>query len=156
MRTDYENYYSVEDQLRLRNKDLDAAIIPMIGDAQNILDAGCGAGELALKLKNMGKKVFCIDVKQEYVDNMKKLGFKARRLDISRKLPFKDKSFDLVICEEVLEHLKNPGIALKEFFRIAKNVLFTLPRMHPDEWHLWMVNYKEFSNCIVIKMEERK
>ena len=35
-------------------------------------------------------------------------------------LPFKDEVFDLVLLEAVVEHLKKPWIAVKEFYRVLK------------------------------------
>ena len=39
------------------------------------------------------------------------------------ELPYKDNSFDLVICTEVLEHLEEPAKALKEILRVSKKYL---------------------------------
>lgn len=36
------------------------------------------------------------------------------------KLPFKSNYFDEVVCKNVLEHLTNPGFALKEMYRVLK------------------------------------
>lgn len=36
-------------------------------------------------------------------------------------IPVKDKSFDYILCTEVLEHLKRPHLAFKEFSRILKS-----------------------------------
>ena len=36
------------------------------------------------------------------------------------KVPFKPNSFDVVICTQVLEHVREPQLVLNEFFRIAK------------------------------------
>lgn len=35
-------------------------------------------------------------------------------------LPFRDGSFDLILCTEVLEHLQSPHIAISEFRRVLK------------------------------------
>ena len=35
-------------------------------------------------------------------------------------LPYKDNSFDLIICSEVLEHLEHPDKALEELQRVSK------------------------------------
>jgi ubiquinone/menaquinone biosynthesis C-methylase UbiE len=35
-------------------------------------------------------------------------------------LPFKDESFDAVICNAVLEHVEKPKEVLKEIYRVAK------------------------------------
>ena len=43
-------------------------------------------------------------------------------------LPYKDNSFDLLICSEVLEHLEHPEEALKELHRVTKKyVIFSVP-----------------------------
>jgi ubiquinone/menaquinone biosynthesis C-methylase UbiE len=44
------------------------------------------------------------------------------------QLPYDDKSFDLILCLEVLEHLKNPSSALKEIARVAsKHLIVSVP-----------------------------
>ncbi|MEA3421916.1 MAG: class I SAM-dependent methyltransferase, partial [Acidobacteriota bacterium] len=42
-------------------------------------------------------------------------------------LPFKDKSFDLVICSQVLEHVDNPLRALEEIKRVGKSAYVVTP-----------------------------
>jgi SAM-dependent methyltransferase len=41
------------------------------------------------------------------------------RADIT-SIPFKDASFDVIICSHVLEHVENDGKALGELFRVLK------------------------------------
>ncbi len=36
-------------------------------------------------------------------------------------IPVEDKEFDAILCSEVLEHLQNPELAIKEFSRIIKD-----------------------------------
>ena len=45
-------------------------------------------------------------------------------------LPFKDNSFDVVLCSEVLEHLDSPLKAIKELARASKKVIVLT---FPDE-----------------------
>ncbi len=57
-------------------------------------------------------------------------------------LPFKDDSFDMIICTQVLEHVKNPFLILEEFNRVlrAKGIIFltvpTVMYLHeiPDDY----------------------
>ena len=154
MKMNYENYFSPEEQIKLRNHNLDKPILECVGQYDKILDVGAGAGILADKIKDMEKDITCVDIKSDYVKFMKKKGLKAIKASVT-KLPFKDNEFDLVICEEVLEHLENPGEGLKELNRVGKNVIFTLPRLHPDKWHLWDIDWVEHAGCIVIKMMKR-
>ncbi len=98
---------------------------------QTILDVGCGEGFTLAKLKDehIGKSLEGI----EYLDRAIELG-KQHNPDIKIKkgtiynLPYKDNSFDLIICTEVLEHLEDPGKALKELVRVTrKYCLLSVP-----------------------------
>ncbi len=54
--------------------------------------------------------------------------------DITR-LPFKDNSFDLVICSEVLEHIPNDRKAVAELTRVlkpGKQLVVSVPRQLPE------------------------
>ncbi|MBN2054607.1 methyltransferase domain-containing protein, partial [bacterium] len=46
----------------------------------------------------------------------------------AHELPFRDKSFDLTICSEVLEHVTNPGLVVSELERVTRgHVVLTTP-----------------------------
>lgn len=98
---------------------------------QTILDAGCGEGFTMDKLdKNgIGKKIEGI----EYSKNAILLGKKLFPNLIFKEgnaynLPYKDNSFDLVVCTEVLEHLAEPSKVMKELLRTSKKyVLISVP-----------------------------
>lgn len=63
--------------------------------------------------------------------------------DLTKKLPFRDFSFDIILLSNVLEHIPNPDFLLKECFRILKPegfVIGTVPflmRVHqkPYDFH---------------------
>jgi ubiquinone/menaquinone biosynthesis C-methylase UbiE len=59
-------------------------------------------------------------------------------------LPFKDKEFDYVICEQVLEHVDNPAKFLQEQMRVAKRGYLEAPSilgeyLYPKESHKWVI-----------------
>ncbi|MBI4091714.1 MAG: class I SAM-dependent methyltransferase [Candidatus Levybacteria bacterium] len=98
---------------------------------KRILDVGCGEGFTLIKLKHakVGEKLEGIDSSIEALGVGRKL---YPKLDIKKgdiyKLPYKDNSFDLLICTEVLEHLKDPEKALLELLRVTnKYVLLSVP-----------------------------
>lgn len=59
-------------------------------------------------------------------------------------LPFKDKEFDYVICNQVLEHVENPVAFLSEQFRVAKRGYIETPsllgeHLFPKKSHKWVL-----------------
>ena len=45
------------------------------------------------------------------------------------KLPFKDKEFDYVICNQVLEHVEHPEAFVKELCRVARRGYIETPSL---------------------------
>lgn len=91
-----------------------------------ILDIGCGNARDLLVLAKKGIKCVGIDsskgMVKEGIKILKKNGFsniKIYEAD-ARKLPFKDNNFDKVILSEVIEHIPNYKIAIKECKRVLK------------------------------------
>jgi len=99
-------------------------------DAQSILDVGCGSGVFLNTLISSKAGVFNriagLDVSSEALKQLKCEAYQSS----VKKMPFKDKSFDIVTCLEVLEHLNNNELpyALSEIERISrKHILLTVP-----------------------------
>ena len=100
-------------------------------NATTVLDVGCGEGFTLLRLKNenIGQKLSGIDNNEQAIAYANK---NYPELEIKKgdvyKLPYKDNSFDLVLCMEVLEHLDKPLVALEELKRVSKKyVLLSVP-----------------------------
>ena len=60
------------------------------------------------------------------------------------KLPFKDKEFDYVICNQVLEHVEHPEAFVKELCRVARRGYIETPRLlgeylFPKKSHKWVI-----------------
>lgn len=108
--------------------------------ARSILDVGCGKGEPMAFINRDGKfEVIGIDLFQPYLEAAKNKGvYQKLILGDAQHLPFEAKSFDVVICMEVLEHLEQQdgNRLLSELERVAKKqVLLTTPvgryKQHP-------------------------
>ena len=91
-----------------------------------VMDVGCGEGFTLIKLKQakIGRTFEGID----HSDDALKLGKKLyHKLNIKKgdiyHLPYKDNTFDMLVCTEVLEHLTFPEKAVKELARVAKKYI---------------------------------
>jgi len=97
------------------------SILSFMGDTSDkiILDAGSGEGYFLSKIK--AKEKYGIEISKKRVNRSQKIlpDGKITIGDITH-LPFKNKKFDLIICSEVLEHVKNYPKAIKEFKRCLK------------------------------------
>ncbi|HVZ12510.1 MAG TPA: class I SAM-dependent methyltransferase [Patescibacteria group bacterium] len=96
-----------------------------------ILDVGCGEGITIVRLSRakIGKSYEGVDNSEDAIKIGKKQypNINIKIGDIY-KLPYKDNSFDLLICTEVLEHLEDPAAAVKELRRVtSKYVVFSVP-----------------------------
>ncbi|MEK7633237.1 MAG: class I SAM-dependent methyltransferase [Patescibacteria group bacterium] len=129
---EYKIMYEVEDShfwyqgMRRITKTLLDKYLPK-NKQLKILDAGCGTGRNILFLKNYGQ-VFGIDISQEAIKFCKKRKLTNLKLGNVDKISFKNKSFDVVACFDVLYHkqVKDYKKVIKEFYRILKpgGVLF--------------------------------
>ncbi len=87
----------------------------------NILDAGCGTGGTMKLLMDLGYKVEGLDNNELAIDLCRKRGISKVRLGNIYSLPYKDKTFDFIICLDVLYHQGVfPEKSLREFYRVLK------------------------------------
>jgi len=92
---------------------------------KTVLDLGCGKGDFGILFnKNRKYEITGVEIYKPYLELCRK-SKKYKELikaDLTKKLKFKDKSFDAVVCFQVIEHLKKrQGMRLiLEMERIAK------------------------------------
>lgn len=88
-----------------------------------ILDAGCGNGKLTNKfIENVSKisdvEIFGVDMLD---DNLVAKNIIYCKQDLTNKLTFCNNYFDIIIANQVIEHLLDKDHFLNECFRILKN-----------------------------------
>jgi SAM-dependent methyltransferase len=52
----------------------------------------------------------------------------------AHRLPFEDESFDVIVANNVIEHLKNPALGVAEMRRVLRpegTILYTIPFLYP-------------------------
>jgi len=132
-----------------------------IAPGNRVLDIGCGEGRHTIRACRESGAV-CIGADFGF-DNLLttrgKLEFHEELNDLSCRnwalsamdittLPFKDNSFDVVICSEVLEHIPDDEKAISELIRIVKPgkiLAVSVPRAWP-EWICWQLS-DEYHNA---------
>lgn len=101
-------------------------------EIHNVLEAGCGEGEVSNFIKNAFPNISlrAFDIEETAIVEAKKR-FPALDFSVESiyKIPYRENEFDLVIACEVLEHLIDPEKALSEISRVSNNyVLLSVPR----------------------------
>jgi len=90
-------------------------------DHANVLDVGCSGGPLIKQLVTMGfEEPIGIDISEEGVALAKRRGHPGVAVMSGARLGFADKTFDLVIASDVLEHIDRDGEALCEWHRVMR------------------------------------
>lgn len=86
-----------------------------------LLDVGCGTGIIAHFIKGKVKKVYGIDISKKDLEKAKERGIITTAVDFnSKSFPFKTNFFDSITCLDVIEHVLDPRVVLKEMYRVLK------------------------------------
>lgn len=89
--------------------------------ASRVLDAGCGPGEMAAGLMRHGYEVWGLDIAEAMVRHARERCRSDRfRVGDIEHLPFRDNTFDAVVCLGVIEYLDMDELALREMWRVLK------------------------------------
>jgi len=115
------------DQVPYQNE-VDYVIANWVRPNLRVLEIGCGAGTLMLRLREAIPDIDIIglDISTYAVKITKAHGFNAEVAKVP-PIPFKDNSFDLVIAEELIEHIDEDDELLKEMIRVGKECIISTP-----------------------------
>ncbi len=103
-------------------------IVDWVQPQSTVLDVGCGDGVLGEKLiKEKKCHVSGIDLDEIGVKEAKRHGIIAKVWDVNNRLPYRSKSFDYVVCNEVLEFIQTPDLLVAEILRVGKKAIIEFP-----------------------------
>ena len=89
--------------------------------ASKVLDVGCGTGEMAAKLMRLGYEVCGVDLAEPMIRHARdRYGPDRFRVGDIEHIPFRDNTFDAVVCLGVIEYLATDEQALREIWRVLK------------------------------------
>lgn len=120
---------------------------------QRILDIGCGLGPYVAKLNSRGFNCIGIEIEAGLVRGAVALGRPVLLMD-GRVLSFDDQTIDTCLLIEVIEHVHDFELLLREAGRVAQrniivsvpniNVIPSLSRYNVVPWHLLEATHVNF------------
>lgn len=124
------------------------AHVPLEG--RRILDVGCGLGLYVEQLRRFSPHVYGVDVDEE------KVGLAGLRLPNiytapAEALPFEDESFDVILLNEVIEHVQDDRQSIRECYRCLAPgghlVIYAPNRLYPFETHGFFFRGRYYGPC---------
>jgi len=109
----------------------DAAIVgafPFHSNGFVVLNVGCGTGRIDFHLASLGYRVFATDIEKHETWQVEMSNLTFYQSDIFDIQSFPILSAPVVICSEVLEHLKEYKTALKNLLELTEvRLIITIP-----------------------------
>ncbi len=100
------------------DEELRARVLAVLRPEHHLLDVGAGAGIVSqMNFRGRAARVCGVDLDPRVVDNPY---LDEARLASAERIPYDDAMFDVVVCDNVLEHLSEPQVVFSEVARVLK------------------------------------
>ena len=122
--TDYWRSWSEVPDLTV---DIDYALRAVRPEDESVLDVPCGRGRLlkAVGRRAPGARLFGLDVNRGMAAQSRSAAPAARvQVGTVYAMPFRDRTFDAVLCNESFMHFDEPRIALAELCRVSRERVY--------------------------------
>ena len=126
MKDFYEEHYAKLDKMTphlLKRIKLTEEAIRKYGRPGEILEIGCGTGEnLHYYASKFGfSRAYCVEIASSAEEKIREKGLVPLILDVNvDRIPLSDESIDVILFEEVVEHLYNSDLVMSEIKRLLK------------------------------------
>ena len=114
--------------------------VPLEG--RRILDIGCGLGMYVEQFRRFSDEVYGVDVDP---DKVARAGERLPNISVApgEHLPFRDGDFDVILLNEVIEHVDDDRLTIQEAYRCLRRgghvVIYAPNRLYPFETHVFYV-----------------
>jgi 2-polyprenyl-3-methyl-5-hydroxy-6-metoxy-1,4-benzoquinol methylase len=144
------NYSRYEDKA----KTIKARYLPKIlqrvtlNEGSTVLDVGCAYGFFLKLCDRFSCATYGIDISKHAIEKARKeTSAELSVQDVEQGLHiFKDSFFDLITAFDLIEHLRDPSKAMREFRRVLKprgKIALTTPNLRSIERYLMRIMWKE-------------
>jgi len=111
--------------------------VPLRG--RRVLDLGCGLGEYVRAFERQGAEAYGCDIEQPRLVQARARGTSNVVVAAGEALPFHDGSLDVVVLNEVIEHVGDDRATMREVSRVLSPggvaVIYAPNRLYPFETH---------------------
>src|SRR5437879_3773822 len=118
--------------------------------AKRILDVGCGLGMYVSQFRQFSDDDYGVDIDPDKIARASEW-LPNLRVSPAEELPFGDASFDLILLNEVIEHVDDDRRAINEAFRVLAPgghiVVYAPNRLYPFETHGFFFAGKYHGPC---------
>ncbi len=108
------------------------------GGSLRMCDLGCGDGALTARIaEGVGAcEVDVVETFDPHVDLAESRGFHVTRADLNGRLPLETDRYDVVVSNQVIEHLYDTDMFVEESIRIARpGGVIIISTENPSSWH---------------------
>lgn len=108
-------------------------LLNLVAPGSRVLDAGCSSGYLAQRLVASGCRVTGLEMDSAAAEQARRFCDEVLVGDVEHmELPFEPGSFDVVLCGDLIEHLRDPGTFLarvRPLVRPGGHVVLSTPNI---------------------------
>jgi SAM-dependent methyltransferase len=112
------------------------ALLRVIGGGDPVLlDVGCWDGEFSNRCGSVigASRILGVEIYEPPAQAAESRGLEVARVELETgRLPWPDASVDVVVCNQVLEHLKNIWLPMSEMHRVLRpggHAVFSVPNL---------------------------
>jgi 2-polyprenyl-3-methyl-5-hydroxy-6-metoxy-1,4-benzoquinol methylase len=110
-----------------------ARLLDLVGSGKRVLDVGCSSGYLARPLVERGCTVIGIERDPKAAEAARNVCAEVLVGDVEvMDLPFESNSFDVVLCGDLVEHLRDPErylVRVRPFLRLGGRLVLSTPNV---------------------------